>query len=253
MKIKFLGTGTSTGVPELGCVCPVCTSNDPRDHRLRTSALVKTDGGKNILIDCGPDFRQQMLQFGFSFFRTVLLTHEHYDHVGGLDDLRPYNLLGRTAVYADVVCARHLKQRLPYCFHKKLYPGVPLLELHVVVPGKPFRIGDEEVLPFEVMHGGMPILGYRIGRMVYITDLSAISDEVVEELKGVPFLVINALRDYPHHSHQTLEEALDLADRLEAQEAYFIHMSHRIGLHADVDRQLPPHRHLAYDGLEVHF
>lgn len=253
MKIRFLGTGTSTGVPQLGCECPVCTSNDPRDRRLRTSALVETDGGARILIDCGPDFRQQMLQCGFRVFQAVLLTHEHYDHVGGLDDLRPYSLLGRMPVYADAACTRHLKERLPYCFRENLYPGVPQIDLRVAVPGEAFPIADVEVLPFEVWHGQMPILGYRIGRLVYITDLSVLSDEVVAQLKGVPFLVINALRHTPHHSHQTLEAALALADRLEAQEAYFIHMSHQIGLHADVVRQLPPHRHLAYDGLEVHF
>ena len=253
MKITFLGTGTSTGVPQLGCDCDVCRSTDPRDARLRTSALVEVDDHLNILIDCGPDFRYQMLRKGFKAFNAVLITHEHYDHVGGIDDLRPYSLLGRVPLYADALCAQHLRERLPYCFAEHLYPGVPQIELRVAEPGVPFFIENLKVVPLLAMHGKLPILGYRLGDLAYLTDITELPDESVELIKDVPFLVVNALRHTPHHSHQTLSQAIALSRKVRAKQTYFIHMSHQIGLHQEVEPTLPEHMHLAYDGLEVVF
>lgn len=253
MKIIFLGTGTSTGVPQLGCHCKVCMSSDPRDTRLRTSAMLEVNDDLRILIDCGPDFRMQMLNYGFRPFQAVLLTHEHYDHVGGLDDLRPYSLLGKIPVYADEITAAHLRDRLPYCFAEKLYPGVPQIELKIATPGVPFEVDGTEIMPLLAYHGKMSILCYRIGKMAYLTDVSALPDETMKALKGVSFLVVNALRHEYHHSHQTLEQAIEIAKTLAPKETYFIHMSHQIGLHAEVEKTLPAHMHFAYDGLKVDF
>lgn len=255
MKLLFLGTGTSTGVPEIGCTCPVCTSEDPRDNRLRTSALIYTDTGETLLMDCGPDFRYQMLRSGF-FGRMdgVLVTHEHYDHVGGLDDLRPYGRLGDIPIYSDAYTAEHLRMRMPYCFVEHTYPGVPRVFLHEVRAGEVFYIGGTEVMPLQVMHGRLPILGYRIGgRLGYVTDMLTMSDESYNDLRGIDVLVINALRVNPHPSHQSISEALEAARRIGACETYFIHLAHHAGLHADLCQTLPPHVHLAYDGLELEF
>lgn len=254
MKLRILGSGTSTGVPEVGCTCPVCTSTDRRDKRLRASSLVHTEDAV-ILIDCGPDFRAQMLQVSpFEKIDGVLITHEHYDHVGGLDDLRPFCRFGEIPVYADAYTAGHLRARMPYCFVNKVYPGVPRIYLEEVEAGKPFTINRTEILPLQVMHGKMPILGYRIGRRLgYITDMSVMPDASYEQLSGLDVLVINALRQKPHPTHQSISEALEAAARIGAKETYFIHMSHHAGLHADIEKTLPPHIHFAYDGLEIDF
>ncbi len=255
MKLLFLGTGTSTGVPEIGCTCPVCTSKDPRDNRLRTSALVHTDTGETLLMDCGPDFRYQMLRSGF-FGRMdgVLVTHEHYDHVGGLDDLRPYGRLGDIPIYSDAYTAEHLRMRMPYCFVEHTYPGVPRIFLHEVRAGESFHIRGTEVMPLQVMHGRLPILGYRIGgRLGYVTDMLTLPDASYDCLQGVDVLVINALRIEPHPTHQSISEALEAARRIGARETYFTHLAHHAGLHADLCQKLPPHVHLAYDGLELEF
>lgn len=226
MKITILGSGTSTGVPEIGCKCPVCTSSDPRDNRLRCSGLVETEGLR-ILIDCGPDFREQMIRLNdFKPLDGVLITHEHYDHVGGLDDLRPFCRFRDVPVYAEQYTAERLRQRIPYCFAEHLYPGVPRITLEEIVPDSPFIIGNPEgnkveVTPLRVMHGKLPILGYRIGRMAWITDMLTMPGAEYDLLQGLDVLVMNALRPQPHHTHQNLKEALDNAQRIGAGETYF--------------------------------
>lgn len=254
MKLRILGSGTSTGVPEIGCKCEVCTSSDVRDNRLRASALLHTDDAV-ILIDCGPDFREQALRMStFEKIDGVLITHEHYDHVGGLDDLRPFCRFGEIPIFSDDYTATHLRARMPYCFLERKYPGVPQLTLQVVEPENPFYINSTEIVPIQVMHGRLPILGYRIGkRIVYITDMLTMPEESYEQLHHLDVLVVNALRVKPHPTHQSIAEALETAKRIGARETYFIHMSHHAGLHAELEKQLPPHVHLSYDGMELEF
>lgn len=248
--LKILGSGTSTGVPEIGCTCEVCTSGDPRDRRLRASALLETEDAR-ILIDCGPDFREQVIDVPFAKIDGVLITHEHYDHVGGLDDLRPFCRFGEIPIYAETYTAERLRTRMPYCFMEHPYPGVPRIPLQEIEPGHPFFINHTEILPLRVMHGRLPILGYRIGKIGYITDMLTLPAESVEQLAGLDVLVVNALRIAPHTTHQSLEEALETAKRIGAKETYFIHMSHQMGKQAEVEKQLPPHVHFATDGLEI--
>ena len=249
-SLRILGSGTSTGVPEIGCTCEVCTSNDPRDRRLRASVLLETDDAR-ILIDCGPDFREQMLPLPFAPIDGVLITHEHYDHVGGLDDLRPFCKFGEIPIYAETYTADRLRTRMPYCFVEQTYPGVPRIPLHEIEAGRPFFINRTEILPLRVMHGRLPILGYRIGNMAYITDMLILPEESYEQLAGLDVLVMNALRPAVHPTHQNLMQALDAAKRIGAKETYFIHMSHHMGLHADAAKRLPPQVHLSFDGLEI--
>ena len=254
MKLTILGSGTSTGVPEIGCTCPVCTSADPRDNRLRASSLLHADDA-TILIDCSPDFRAQILRTSiYEQIDGVLFTHEHYDHTGGLDDLRPFCRFSEIPIYSDAYTAAHLRVRMPYCFVDKKYPGVPRIYLQEVETGKPFFIRQTEVLPVAVMHGRLPILGYRIGgRLGYVTDMLTMPDASYEQLQGLDVLVMNALRPQPHSTHQSISEALAAAERIGAKETYFIHMSHHVGLHAEINSQLPPHVHFAYDGMEINF
>ena len=253
MKVRILGSGTSTGVPQIGCTCPVCTSADPKDNRLRASAIVETEDAR-ILIDCGPDFRAQVLHLPFEKIDGVLITHEHYDHVGGLDDLRPFCRFGAVPIYAEEYVARALRLPMPYCFVDHRYPGVPDIPLQEIEVGHAFSIHHTEVVPLRVMHGRLPILGYRIGgRLGYVTDMLTMPDASYEQLQGLDVLVINALRPQPHPTHQSISEALAAAERIGAKETYFIHMSHHAGLHAEIDSQLPLHVHFAYDGMEIDF
>lgn len=259
MKLTILGTGTSTGVPQIGCTCSTCRSADPHDKRLRCSAILEIedeeapDGVTRILFDCGPDFRQQMLNYGFRRIDAIFITHEHYDHVGGLDDLRPFSAFGDVTVYADAYCADHLRQRIPYCFTPKeiRYPGVPRIDLEEVEAGRIVKINGVEVTPIMVYHGKLPIMAYRIGRFAYVTDMSFIEFDQLSLLDGIEYLVVNGLRHKPHPTHQTVADAIAFADRLNVKEAYVIHMSHDIAPHAIEAANMPPHRQLAYDGMTV--
>ncbi len=250
-RLRFLGTGTSAGVPINGCRCPVCRSEAPRDRRLRTAALLETKC-ERILIDAGPDIRQQLMPLPFYPLSAILLTHIHYDHVGGIDDLRGFCVFGGLHIYADQHTTTALRRQLPYCFAEHLYPGVPQLRLHEVKPGVPFAVGDTEVMPIQVMHGQMPILGFRFGKLAYITDMKTIAPSQLSCLSGVDTLVVNALRwKNSHHSHMLVDDALDFIGKVSPRQAYIVHVTHHIGLHDEAEARLPENVHLAYDGLEI--
>ena len=251
MRLIFLGTGTSCGVPVIGCQCKVCQSADPKDKRTRCSVLVETDSTR-LLIDCGPDFRQQILPQPFRKIDGILITHSHYDHVGGMDDIRPYCQFGEINVYADPIARKGMLEMLPYCFAENRYPGVPAIGLHEIHAHESLSIGDLEIMPIEVMHGKLPILGYRIGPLTYITDMKTINEEEYPYLKGTELLVVNALRfDKPHHSHQLVNDALAFAKRVGAKRTLLTHVCHDIGLHEEVNLRLPEGIELAYDGEEI--
>jgi len=248
MKLTFLGTGTSVGVPTIGCECEVCRSTNPKDKRLRCSAMVETDSAR-IVIDCGPDFRQQMLSQTFRRIDAVLLTHIHYDHVGGIDDLRPFCQFGEVNVYADAQTAEGLRNAVPYCFEEHRYPGAPQISLHTIEPHCKLSIGGIDIMPVQVMHGKLPILGYRFGSFLYITDMKTAAESEFEYFRGVKTLVVNALRYEPaHHSHQSVDDAIAFAHRIGAERTFLTHMCHDVGLHEEVNRKLPPDIQLAYDG-----
>lgn len=250
IRLTFLGTGTSCGVPTIGCQCEVCRSTDPHDKRLRCSALVETDNTR-LLIDCGPDFRQQALTLPFRRIDAILITHAHYDHMGGMDDIRPYCQFGEVNVYADPLAREGMLQMLPYCFAENRYPGVPAIQLHEIRHHVPFRVGDLDIMPFEVMHHDLPITGYRIGPLCYITDMKSIHEEEMSYVTGCDTLVVNALRHKPHHSHQTVDEAVAFARHTGARRTFLVHASHDIGLHRQLCQSLPEGISMAYDGLEV--
>lgn len=252
MLLRFLGTGTSTGVPQLRCDCPVCRSTDPRDHRMRCSAMVET-GGKKLLIDCGPDFRDQMLRFyPQGDIDALLVTHHHYDHVGGCDDLRPY-CKGKEAfdVYCNTDVAADMHRRMPYCFAEHPYPGVPRYDIHEVKAGDIFDVHGVEVEAMQVNHYLLEILAYRIGPLGYITDAKHIPDETIRRMRGVDTLVINALRQKEHISHMTLAESLEAIARIAPRRAYLTHLSHDMGFTADLDAKLPEGVSAAQDGMTV--
>ncbi len=252
MKVTFLGTGTSQGVPVIGCDCEVCLSTDPHDQRLRPSILISS-GEYNLVIDAGPDFRQQMLRAGVQSLEAVLITHEHNDHIIGIDDVRPFNFrfLRDMPVYATQHVQEQLRDRFAYIFAVDGYPGIPRLELREIKKEQRFEVGGLDILPIEVIHGRLPVLGFRFGDFTYITDAKYISEESQALIKGSKILVLNALHHKMHYSHFNLEEALEMIAILKPEQAYLTHISHHMGLDAVVNADLPPGVQLAYDGLEL--
>ena len=251
MKITFLGTGTSQGIPVIACDCRVCTSADHRDKRLRVSVLLEVDG-KVIVIDSGPDFRYQMLRAGVKHLDAIVFTHEHKDHVAGMDDVRAFNYRQQKEidVYAHPRVQEALKREFSYIFSAIKYPGVPRINMHTITE-KPFSVSGVQFIPIEVMHFQLPVFGFRIDDFTYITDAKTISEKEKEKIKGSKILVINALQLDKHISHLTLTEAIDLAQEIGADQTYFTHMSHRLGKHNEISTQLPPGIFLAYDGLTL--
>lgn len=244
MKITFLGTGTSTGIPQIACSCRTCTSSDPKDHRLRVSVCIEING-ERIIIDCGPDFRQQVLKQRIDKLNHILITHAHYDHVGGLDDVRPF---GNVTIYAEQQVAKHIKRSMPYCFSKNPYPGVPKFKLRVI-DENPFKINDTCIQPIRAMHANLPVLGFKIANMAYITDLKHIDEAWIEQLNDLDVLILNALRHKIHFSHLNFEEAIQLSQKINAKKTYFTHFSHDAGTHNDLLNFLPDHVYPAYDNL----
>jgi phosphoribosyl 1,2-cyclic phosphate phosphodiesterase len=230
----------------------VCTSPDPRDARLRSAALLEVDE-KNIAIDCGPDFRQQMLRGDVRSLEAILITHEHNDHIIGLDDVRPFNFMQRRSmpIYATLRVQQELKSRFAYAFDQNPYPGAPSFELHTISKENAFFVADIPILPIEILHGKLSVLGFRIGDFTYITDMKTIPEVEIPKIEGTKVLILSALHLTPHHSHANLEEAVALALRIGAEQTYFTHISHTMGLYRDVTKILPKGIALAYDGLEI--
>ncbi len=249
MKITFLGTGTSQGVPVIGCNCPACISEDEHDTRLRSSILIERDETA-IVIDTGPDFRQQMLSAGVNKLNAVVYTHEHRDHIAGLDDIRAYNFIQKSSmdIYAEERVVRALNGMFPYIFAEKKYPGVPQVIMHTISTD-PFRIGPVDIIPIRMMHYRLPVLGFRIGDFAYLTDANYISELEKEKLFGVKYLVVNALRRDTHISHFTLSQAIALIDELSPRKAYLTHISHQMGPTKLLADELPENARTAYDGL----
>lgn len=251
MKVTFLGTGTSQGVPIIACECAVCLSADPKDKRLRTSVLIESDQAK-IVIDSGPDFRQQLLRQKLKTLDAVVFTHEHKDHIAGLDEVKAFNYFNkmRMPVYATERVQQAIKREFAYIFSDEKYPGIPEIDLHTVTD-EPFKIKDIELLPINVIHYRLPVKVYRIKDFTYITDANFISEEEKEKIKGSKIIVVNALRREPHVSHFTFQQAIELMQELKPEKAYFTHISHQLGLHEAVSKELPDFIKLAYDGLQI--
>lgn len=251
MEFLLLGTGTSQGIPVIGCKCEVCESSDPRDQRLRSSLLVRSST-TTVLIDAGPDMRQQLLRAKVDDIQALIITHEHQDHTAGLDEVRAINFLQKhdIPIYCTERVERRLREQYSYIFNNQDYPGIPQIRFERMGTD-PFQIGDISFEPLLLLHGALPVHGFRIQDFVYITDANQMSEEVSNQIRGAAVMVINALRHEKHHSHFTLGEALELADRLEIEQLYTTHISHQLGLHAQVEAQLKRGRNLAYDGLSI--
>lgn len=253
LRITFLGTGTSSGVPMIGCDCEVCTSTDKKDNRLRSSILVQS-ATTTLVVDTGPDFRYQMLRQKVKHLDAVIFTHPHKDHLAGLDDVRAYNFFTKKHIdiYADSLTEEAVRRDFYYAFTDTKYPGIPELNLNTIST-EPFLVGDIPVIPISVWHMKMPVLGFRFGKFTYITDANKIEETEREKIKGSEVLVLNALRKQKHISHFTLEEAIEVVQELKIPTGYFTHMSHQIGLHAAIEAELPENIHLSYDGLVLDF
>ena len=252
MKITFLGTGTSQGIPVIGSTHPVCQSTDPKDKRLRVSVLLSWKN-YNYVIDCGPDFRQQMLTNNVNKLDGILFTHEHADHTAGIDDIRPYFFRqGDIPIYAHKRVIKTLQQRFDYIFaDSNRYPGAPAVQINEVINDVPFQIGDKMVIPIDAHHNRLQVFGFRVDDFAYLTDVKTVSDKEVEKIKGVKALSVNALRIEPHHSHFNLEEALEFIERVKPEQTYLTHISHFLGFHEEVEKSLPENVHLAYDNLSI--
>ncbi len=252
MKVTFLGTGTSQGIPVIACDCEVCSSKNDKDKRLRVSVLIETE--KNTLvIDTGPDFRTQMLRAKVKNIDAILYTHEHKDHVAGMDDVRPFCFKHKKEIeiYAHERVLNQLKQEFHYVFDERFnYPGIPRINANEI-ENKPFLINEETIIPIEGLHYKLPVFGFRVGDFTYITDMNLISDKELEKVKGTKILVLNALQKNPHISHFTLDEAKEIVNKIKPEKAYFTHMSHTLGLHEDIMNELPSNVELAYDGLQI--
>ena len=249
MKITFLGTGTSQGIPVIACNCNVCRSNSLNDKRLRTSVFIET-GGKKFVIDSGPDFRQQMLRENVSTLDAILFTHEHKDHIAGLDDIRAFNYVEQKPIdiYAEERVHWAIKQEFAYIFAEHKYPGIPQVTMHLI-DNHPFEIEGIPIIPIRAIHMRLPVLGFRIGDFSYITDANLISNEEKKKLMGSKYMVINALRKQKHISHFSLEEAVKLIEEIKPEFGFLTHISHQMGLSQEVNEELPSHIKLAYDGL----
>ncbi|MNJ98087.1 Phosphoribosyl 1,2-cyclic phosphodiesterase [compost metagenome] len=252
MKVWFLGTGTSQGIPVIGSNHPVCLSSDPRDKRLRVSVWIQWDDSSYV-IDCGPDFRQQMLTCKCQKLDGILFTHEHSDHTAGIDDIRPFVFRqGDMPVYAHERVVESLKKRFEYIFEEEnRYPGAPSVHIHEVNPAENFVLGNKTVVPIAVMHGDLEIFAYRIGDFAYMTDVKYVTEEEIAKLKGVKVLVVSALREEPHDTHFNLQEALDFIKIIQPERAYLTHISYIMGFHAEVQEKLPKNVFLAYDNLQI--
>lgn len=252
MKITFLGTGTSQGVPFIGCHCPVCTSTDNKDNRLRVSIWVEA-GDTSIVIDSGPDFRYQMLRAGVEKLDAIIFTHGHKDHIAGMDDIRAYNYMtGKPVkVFATPETQDALRREYAYIFNNPTYPGIPQVEMHEINPSQPFELNGIRITPIRVLHYQLEVLGFRIGDFTYITDANFIADEELAKVAGSRALVLNALRHEKHISHFTLLEAIEMGRKSGVPDTYFTHISHQLGLHNEIAQTLPPGFHLAYDGLTL--
>lgn len=252
LNINFLGTGTSGGVPMLACPCDVCKSLDPKDKRLRSSLLVRT-GTKNILIDCGPDFRQQMLAMQVQRIDAILITHEHRDHTAGLDDIRAYNFFQNEPlkIYCSAAVEASIRDQFAYAFTSKPIKGLPEMEFINIDIDRTFNLFDIPITPISVMHHLLPVLGFRMGDFTYITDANHITAKELAKVQGSKYFVLNALRKEKHISHYTLAEAIAIAQKIAAPTTYFTHLSHQMGTHIETEKLLPPSMHIAYDGLEI--
>jgi phosphoribosyl 1,2-cyclic phosphate phosphodiesterase len=251
LKVTFLGTGTSQGVPVIACNCPICHSNDPKDKRLRSSVLIEVDG-LNLVIDSGPDFRQQMLSASVKELHAILFTHEHKDHIAGLDDIRAFNYVQQRPidVYAEERVQRAIKQEFAYIFAEQKYPGVPQVTMHTIDTNS-FHINGVNVIPIRAMHMRLPVLGFRFGDFTYITDANYISELEIKKIVGSKYLVVNGLRIEKHISHYNLSEAIEFINHIKPKMGYINHISHQMGFYAEIQHQLPENIQLAYDGLVV--